>query len=256
NIRCITGQVRASSPERSRTASASWPPFGWYVTLRKRSSSSAPPAWCCARRSARSHRLAARRRASSSCGSRRTTRWWRSPLWRGSKRATPKSERPQLDWGLAARPRRRSDHSGRRGGHDLEPAPGKARPGTQQAIDVGADAAPLGRRAPARRAGRNRGPLAAVPAPLALASPSAGDRADAVLREAPSVGAMSEGFAHQAVEDAVARERARIARELHDGIATDLAGAISLFKLYLEKHKSPDETLDNVFDIMQRSLQR
>jgi signal transduction histidine kinase len=35
---------------------------------------------------------------------------------------------------------------------------------------------------------------------------------------------------HQAVEDAVSRERARMARELHDTVATDLAGAISLFK--------------------------
>ena len=67
---------------------------------------------------------------------------------------------------------------------------------------------------------------------------------------------MNEGFAHQAVEDAIARERARIARELHDGIATELAGAISLFKLYLEKHKTQDETLKNVFDIMERSLKR
>jgi signal transduction histidine kinase len=67
---------------------------------------------------------------------------------------------------------------------------------------------------------------------------------------------MNEGFAHQAVEDAVARERARVARELHDGIATELAGAISLFKLYLEKHKTQDETLKNVFDIMERSLKR
>lgn len=67
---------------------------------------------------------------------------------------------------------------------------------------------------------------------------------------------MNEGFAHQAVEDAVARERARIARELHDGIATELAGAISLFKLYLEKHKTQDETLKNVFDILEGSLKR
>lgn len=67
---------------------------------------------------------------------------------------------------------------------------------------------------------------------------------------------MNEGFAHQAVEDAVARERARIARELHDGIATELAGAISLFKLYLEKHQTQDDTLTNVFEIMERSLKR
>lgn len=64
-----------------------------------------------------------------------------------------------------------------------------------------------------------------------------------------------EDFAHQAVEDAVARERARVARELHDGIATDLAGAISLFKVYLEKNKSkPDENLKNVFEILERLL--
>lgn len=69
--------------------------------------------------------------------------------------------------------------------------------------------------------------------------------------------AMREDFAHQAAEDAVARERARIARELHDGIATELAGAISLFKVYLEKHRGePDETLKNVFDILERSLKR
>ena len=64
-----------------------------------------------------------------------------------------------------------------------------------------------------------------------------------------------EDFAHQAVEDAVARERARVARELHDDIAPDLAGAISLFKVYLEKSKGkPDETLKNVFEILERSL--
>ncbi len=68
--------------------------------------------------------------------------------------------------------------------------------------------------------------------------------------------APAEDFAHQAVEDAVGRERARIARELHDGIATDLAGAISLFKVYFEKHKdaSDDDTLANVFEILERSL--
>lgn len=64
-----------------------------------------------------------------------------------------------------------------------------------------------------------------------------------------------EGFAHQAVEDAVARERARIARELHDGVATDLAGAISLFKVYLETAKAPpDQNLKNVFEILERLL--
>ena len=66
---------------------------------------------------------------------------------------------------------------------------------------------------------------------------------------------MTDTFAHQAVEDAVARERARIARDLHDGIATELAGAISLFKVYIERQNGhPDETLRNVFEILERSL--
>ena len=68
---------------------------------------------------------------------------------------------------------------------------------------------------------------------------------------------MKEDFAHQAVEDAVAREHTRIARELHDGVATELAGAVSLFKVYLERHKgAPDETLKDVFDILELSLKR
>jgi signal transduction histidine kinase len=66
---------------------------------------------------------------------------------------------------------------------------------------------------------------------------------------------LTDTFAHQAVEDAVARERARIARDLHDGIATELAGAISLFKVYLERQNGqPDETLSNVFQILEGSL--
>lgn len=53
----------------------------------------------------------------------------------------------------------------------------------------------------------------------------------------------------------MARERARIARELHDGVATDLAGAISLFKVYLETRKGPpDQNLKNVFEILERLL--
>jgi len=60
-----------------------------------------------------------------------------------------------------------------------------------------------------------------------------------------------------AEESAVARERARIARELHDGLATDLAGAISLFKVYLESHREvSDRTLSNVFEILERMLKQ
>jgi signal transduction histidine kinase len=61
----------------------------------------------------------------------------------------------------------------------------------------------------------------------------------------------------QAAEDAVARERARISRDLHDGLATELAGAISLFKVYLEKHRGDqDKTLKDVFEILERMLQQ
>ena len=45
-----------------------------------------------------------------------------------------------------------------------------------------------------------------------------------------------------------------MARELHDGIAAELAGAISLFKVYREKNKEPDETLENIFAILEQSL--
>jgi signal transduction histidine kinase len=61
----------------------------------------------------------------------------------------------------------------------------------------------------------------------------------------------------QAVESAVARERSRISRELHDGLATELAGAISLFKVYLETHEDHrDETLVNIFEILERMLKQ
>jgi len=67
---------------------------------------------------------------------------------------------------------------------------------------------------------------------------------------------------HQAVEDAVSRERARMARELHDSVATDLAGAISLFKAYVEGHpgsakRGPaDGSLLNVLEILERMLKQ
>jgi signal transduction histidine kinase len=76
-------------------------------------------------------------------------------------------------------------------------------------------------------------------------------------------GALSERLStaqtasQQAAEDAVARERARISRDLHDGLATELAGAISLFKVYLEKHRGDqDKTLKDVFEILERMLQQ
>ncbi len=61
----------------------------------------------------------------------------------------------------------------------------------------------------------------------------------------------------QAAEDLVARERARISRDLHDGLATELAGAISLFKVYIENHRGEsDKTLKDVFEILERMLKQ
>ena len=61
-----------------------------------------------------------------------------------------------------------------------------------------------------------------------------------------------------AVEEAVERERSRIARELHDGLASDLATAVALFKYYFESDPdSPDsaQVLTNVFEILQTLLE-
>ena len=70
-------------------------------------------------------------------------------------------------------------------------------------------------------------------------------------------GTDSSGTLHQAAEEAVARERARMARELHDGLATELAGAISLFKVYLEGHKNDrEQPLLDVFGILERMLKQ
>jgi signal transduction histidine kinase len=74
------------------------------------------------------------------------------------------------------------------------------------------------------------------------------------LRDAKPV--QSDAF-QLAADSAVARERSRIARELHDGLATELAGAISLFKVYLEGHSGPmDQTLTDVFGILERMLKQ
>jgi signal transduction histidine kinase len=86
------------------------------------------------------------------------------------------------------------------------------------------------------------------------------------VKQAPGKGSESplteRTAAKQAADEAVDRERSRIARELHDGIATDLAAAISLFKTYMEanpkfgKAGASDELLGNVFGILERMLKQ
>src|SRR5260370_16614467 len=97
---------------------------------------------------------------------------------------------------------------------------------------------------PESPAGSDRGDEATV-APVrtrpAVAAPSARDCVAGVARQATSEGLMTEarekprtsgdGFAHQAVEDAVAREMPRTHREPHDVIATDRPGGISPVKV-------------------------
>jgi signal transduction histidine kinase len=55
--------------------------------------------------------------------------------------------------------------------------------------------------------------------------------------------------AHWAVEEALLRERARLARDLHDNVASDLAGAIALFKHHLESRPDTElQSLEEVFE--------
>ena len=58
---------------------------------------------------------------------------------------------------------------------------------------------------------------------------------------------------HWAVEDALARERARLARDLHDNVASDLAGAIALFKHELESH-ADDAGLQSLEQVLESVL--
>ncbi len=65
--------------------------------------------------------------------------------------------------------------------------------------------------------------------------------------------------AFQAAETAVERERMRIARELHDGVAADLAAAVALFKLYFEAGQGPagdEESLRHIFAILEGLLEK
>lgn len=79
----------------------------------------------------------------------------------------------------------------------------------------------------------------------------------------PPVAALAEDHnavdaAFYAVDEAVARERIRIARELHDGLATDLSTAVALFKYYFESDRRAPESeqvLEKVFQVLETLLE-
>jgi signal transduction histidine kinase len=58
---------------------------------------------------------------------------------------------------------------------------------------------------------------------------------------------------HWAVEEALVRERARLARDLHDNVASDLAGAIALFKHQLESNPE-DAALRSLEQVLESIL--
>lgn len=58
---------------------------------------------------------------------------------------------------------------------------------------------------------------------------------------------------HWLVEEALVRERARLARELHDNVASDLAGAVALFKHQLESRPG-DASLGSLLEVLESVL--
>ena len=69
------------------------------------------------------------------------------------------------------------------------------------------------------------------------ATVEANDYEGALEMPVPSVpveGETGVDAAYRMVDEAVARERVRIARELHDGLAADLATSVELLKYYFE----------------------
>lgn len=74
----------------------------------------------------------------------------------------------------------------------------------------------------------------------------------------PVDGETAADAAYRAVDQAVARERVRIARELHDGLAADLATSVALFKYYFEsaaKAEDGEGVLQNIQEILEGLLE-
>jgi signal transduction histidine kinase len=80
-----------------------------------------------------------------------------------------------------------------------------------------------------------------------------------LFEEMPVEGETAVDAAYRAVDQAVARERIRIARELHDGLAADLATSVALFKYYFEsasksETSDPDAVLRTIVEILEGLL--
>ena len=65
--------------------------------------------------------------------------------------------------------------------------------------------------------------------------------------------------AFHAVETAVSRERARMARDLHDGFASELAAAVALFRHYFESNTrgepESEQVLRNIHGLLEEMLE-
>jgi signal transduction histidine kinase len=94
----------------------------------------------------------------------------------------------------------------------------------------------------------------------AAATAEANDYEGALEMPVPSVPVAGEtgvDAAYRMVDEAVARERVRIARELHDGLAADLATSVALFKYYFESATKTEEgpqVLRNIHEILENLL--
>lgn len=76
--------------------------------------------------------------------------------------------------------------------------------------------------------------------------------------EDPAEGETATDAAYRMIDEAVARERIRIARELHDGLAADLATSVALFKYYFEtasKSAEGQQVLLNIQEILEALLE-